>query len=202
MALTNQQYEFIMKGYEEAQTRSRHLMNARREEVYRRIPEYRELESSSGSISVACGRRMLDGDTLAMQELHASLEELSRRKHKLLVSAGFPENYLEPVYSCPDCCDTGYLKSDESSGGLEKCHCFRQKEISLLYEQSNIQEMLEKENFSTLSLIIMRRRPHQIPGSSTNQSGFCTKLQTRLSKFIFLWYSRYRKELPVRVYRQ
>ena len=32
-----------------------------------------------------------------------------------------------------------------------KCHCFRQAEISLLYEQSNISQLLEKENFSTLS---------------------------------------------------
>lgn len=141
-----------MKGYEEVRNHNRHLMSKRREEVYRRIPEYRELESSSGSLSIACVKKVLDGDEFALKELHASLEELGRQKKQLLVSAGFPENYLEPVYSCPDCKDTGYLNPGEASfGGLEKCHCFRQKEISLLYEQSNIQQMLDKENFSTLS---------------------------------------------------
>ena len=51
---------------------------------------------------------------------------------------------MEPVYDCPDCKDTGYIDG-------RKCHCFRQAEISLLYEQSNISRILEKENFSTLS---------------------------------------------------
>ena len=47
-------------------------------------------------------------------------------------------------YTCPDCKDTGYV-------GQKKCHCFRQKEIELLYSSSRLQSVLEKENFSTLS---------------------------------------------------
>ena len=61
-----------------------------------------------------------------------------------MTAAGFPADYLEPIYDCKDCKDTGYVDG-------HKCHCFRQAEISLLYEQSNISRMLEKENFSTLS---------------------------------------------------
>ena len=33
----------------------------------------------------------------------------------------------------------------------QKCHCFRQREIDLLYAQSNIREVLERENFSHFS---------------------------------------------------
>ena len=65
-------------------------------------------------------------------------------KQELLTGAGFPEEYLSPVYDCPDCKDTGYI-------GSEKCHCFKQAIIDLLYEQSGIRSMLEKENFSSLS---------------------------------------------------
>ena len=53
-------------------------------------------------------------------------------------------NFLDPVFCCPDCQDTGYI-------GREKCHCFRQAEISLLYEQSGIQDLLKQNNFSLLS---------------------------------------------------
>ena len=63
---------------------------------------------------------------------------------RLLLSSGLPVDYLNPVYDCPECKDTGYV-------GGKKCHCFRQAEISLLYEQSNLSDILEKENFSTLS---------------------------------------------------
>ena len=47
-------------------------------------------------------------------------------------------------YQCSDCKDTGYI-------GNEKCHCFKKQIITLLYQQSNIQEMLKENNFSTLS---------------------------------------------------
>ena len=32
------------------------------------------------------------------------------------------------------------------------CHCFKQQAIDLIYTQSNIKDILTKENFSTLSL--------------------------------------------------
>lgn len=65
-------------------------------------------------------------------------------KASLLESAGLSPDYLEKVYDCPDCQDTGYI-------GNEKCHCFKQAVIDLLYEQSGLNEMLKTENFEMLS---------------------------------------------------
>lgn len=144
MALTNQQYASIHKKYEQAQIRNRHLWEERRDAVYERIPEYQQLEESVGGVCVRQARRLLDGDEQAMKELHSTLADMALRKQKLLNSAGFAGDYLDPIYDCPDCQDTGYING-------EKCHCLRQQELNLLYEQSNIQEMIEKENFSSLS---------------------------------------------------
>ena len=58
--------------------------------------------------------------------------------------SGYPADYLEMHYHCPDCQDTGYI-------GQEKCHCFRQAVIDLLYTQSNIRDILEEENFDHFS---------------------------------------------------
>lgn len=149
MALSNTQYESIIKGYEQTRERNRRLMEERREKVYNLLPEYRELELSVSSISVSHARLMLDGDENALENLRFSLSEIAGKKQKLLISAGFPSDYLEPIYTCPSCQDTGYITTPD--GLKEKCYCFRQQEISYLYEQSNIQEMIAKENFSTLS---------------------------------------------------
>ena len=46
-----------------------------------------------------------------MEDLRDSLAELSGRKAQLLEDAGFAPDYLEPVYECPDCQDTGYIGS-------------------------------------------------------------------------------------------
>lgn len=149
MALSNSQYETIIKGYERTRDANRLLVEARREEVYGTVPGYRELAESVSSLSVACARRMLEGDGDAPSRLHQELGEISARLGELLSRHGFPEDYLEPVYGCPLCKDTGYTATPE--GLKEKCRCFRQQEISALYAQSNIQDMVAKENFSTLS---------------------------------------------------
>ena len=47
-------------------------------------------------------------------------------------------------YQCPDCKDTGYI-------GTEKCHCFRQAIVDLVYAQSNVREAVKRENFQSFS---------------------------------------------------
>lgn len=149
MALSNQQYESIMRGYEQTRDNNRHVQDERREEVYRRIPKFRLLEMEVGSISVSKAKCLLDGDEHALTALHDAIEQISRQKKELLTAGGFPTDYLDPIYTCPDCQDTGYINSEDFT--KEKCHCLRQQELSILYEQSNIQELLSRENFSTLS---------------------------------------------------
>lgn len=144
MSLTNTQYDHILHQYEEKQAKSRREVEQKLVYVYEHIPGYRELVESVASISVAQGKKLLFGDDEALEDLKDSLAELSGRKAALLKEFGLPENYLEPVYECADCHDTGYV-------GGEKCHCFKQAMITLLYEQSNIQEMLRTENFNALS---------------------------------------------------
>ena len=149
MALNNLQYESIIREYELTQNRNRRLLQQREEEVFRAIPEYRNLTESTGSYARACTEQLLNGDDTAVAQLRKQLSDISAAKERLLVTHGFPMDYLAPVYDCPLCQDTGYLA--EENAGRKKCRCFVQKEISLLYEQSNIRQMIEKENFSTLS---------------------------------------------------
>ena len=144
MALTNSQYDMILREYEAKQNRNRHLLEERTAYVYEHVEGYREIEESISSVSVEQGKKLLAGDDTALTELKSILADFSSMKKQLLSSAGLPDNYLEPVYDCPDCKDTGYL-------GIKKCHCFKNREITLLYEQSGIREMLENENFSALS---------------------------------------------------
>ncbi len=149
MSLSNAQYESIISGYEHTRDRNRRILEERRNTAYGKCPGLRELDASVGRLSVEQTRLLLDGDASALSHLHGSLEEIARHRSRLLADAGFPEDYLEPVYDCPDCRDTGYLRTAE--GLQEKCHCFRRQEIALLYEQSHIRDMVSRENFSTLS---------------------------------------------------
>lgn len=144
MSLTNSQYDTILRDYENRQLHNRHELERKKAYVYDHVPGYRDLEDAVAAISVAQGKKYLEGDENAMEDLRDLIAELSGKKTQLLLDAGLPENYLEPLYTCQDCKDTGYIDG-------EKCHCFKQAIITLLYEQSNIREMLQNENFQTLS---------------------------------------------------
>lgn len=144
MPLTNTQYDIILRDYENRQLKNRHELERKTSYVYDHVPGYRELDDSVATISVLNGKKYLEGDETAMEDLKNQLAEISGRKTQLLIDAGLSENYLKPAYTCSDCKDTGYIDG-------QKCHCFRQAMITLLYEQSNIREMLQSENFDTLS---------------------------------------------------
>ena len=94
MSLTNAQYNSIMKDYEQTRDRNRHLTEQRRREVYTKLPEYGRLDESVGELSVAQAKLLLNGDDEALTRLRLSLKDISRRKKELLVSAGYPVDYL------------------------------------------------------------------------------------------------------------
>ena len=100
MSLTNAQYNSIMKGYEQTRDRNRHLAEQRHREIYTKLPEYGRLDESVGELSVAQAKLLLNGDDEALTRLRSSLKEISRQKRELLTSAGYPADYLEPVYDC------------------------------------------------------------------------------------------------------
>lgn len=145
MGLTNSQYDAIMRTYEQRQLHNKDVLFARYEEIYRRIPALKEIDDSISSLGVAQARRLLGGDETAVSHFREELDRLTAKKTALLISGGYPANYLEPVCQCADCQDTGYI-------GNKKCHCFQKAIIELLYTQSNLKEILEKENFDTFSL--------------------------------------------------
>jgi len=145
MPLTNTQYDQIMRGYQDRQLKRQRLIDTRREEIAAVIPEITKLDADIASLSVKRARQLLDGDASALEDLHEQIQTLSLQKQQLLQAHGYPADYFQPPYTCPDCQDTGYI-------GHERCHCLKQAAIDLVYTQSNLQGILEQENFSSFSL--------------------------------------------------
>lgn len=144
MALSNSQYQAIMRIYNERQYEDKHGQDVRRAEVYECVPQVKEIEDEIASCAVDCARRLLDGDASARQEMRAQVERLRRHKIELMREHGYEPDYMEMRYHCPDCQDTGYAQG-------KKCHCFLKEQTRLLYAQSNIEDVLGRENFSTFS---------------------------------------------------
>ena len=59
MALSNSQYNAVMRGYEERQRLQRRAMEARVWEVYSKIPQIQELDRQLSTRAADCARRVL-----------------------------------------------------------------------------------------------------------------------------------------------
>ncbi len=140
MALTNWQYNAIQREYDSRKLNNKHIMKKRQEKAYSQIPALRQIEDELIDQSMEAARLALKGDSSAIDVLRKKNMELTNCKLDLLVSNGFPTDYLDPIYTCSLCKDTGYV-------GQEKCQCFKQATVDLLYSQSTIQDIIKEENF-------------------------------------------------------
>ena len=144
MALSNSQYDAIMREYGRQQIENHHKLEERRQEIYARLPVVRQLEAEIAERSVACAKKLLEGDKSVLDRLKEDLKDLREQKSLIIRAAGYPDDYLELHYRCPDCRDTGLIDG-------RKCHCFLQAQMKLLHAQSNLEDVLERENFKALS---------------------------------------------------
>ena len=145
MQLLNEQFNFIYSGYNETQLKNNRLLQMRKREVLARIPEFAELDQIIAELSVNMTKAAFDGTTVDTERLKKEIQAITRKKESLHIGNGYTADYLHPIHSCEDCHDTGYI-------GNEKCHCFKKKIVEYLYQQSNLQEILQTENFSHFSV--------------------------------------------------
>ena len=144
MALNNSQYDTIIRSYEQKQLHNRNILDKRYETAYAKLPELKKIHQAISELSVKQARKLLEGEDNALAELRAQIKALSKQGKDLLTCGGFPADYLEPVYDCVDCKDTGYIDN-------KKCHCFQKAVIDMLYTQSNLKHILQEENFDTFT---------------------------------------------------
>ncbi len=144
MSLTKTQYDELMRDYAKKQFRNEEIARKRQEEVYLHVPELEELDATVSKIVSSGLKGMRSGDENASEETKQKLREIAAKRKRLIADAGYPDDYLEPPYTCKDCKDTGYI-------GNKKCHCFLQSAIKIIYAQSHLEGILDQENFDHFS---------------------------------------------------
>ena len=145
MSLKNYQYNKILRDYDMKQFKSRHELEERKAALYKQIPELKAIDDAMVSNSIQSAKQAILGDDTALERAKSENIDLTMKKTELLVEHGYSSDYLSPHYECEDCKDTGYI-------GKEKCHCFKQAIVDLVYSQSNIKAVLNEENFSSYRL--------------------------------------------------
>ena len=144
MNLSSAHYDSIMREYDNQRLENIHALNARTQQVYDRFPEIQQIDAQISDLAESFAASFTKDNLMTFEEYRRKLSDLRMEKEALMKCYHISPETLQIQYRCPDCQDTGYIEN-------EKCHCFRQKIIDEMYQQSNLREILKAENFSTLS---------------------------------------------------
>ena len=115
------------------------------EQIYNEIPEIKEIDIAIADIGISEAKRRILGETKKTEEYNDIIKELSQEKKDRLKEKGYPEDYLEPIYDCPDCKDWGDING-------EVCKCVKNIKIKEFYKRSKLENILKNENFDNFNL--------------------------------------------------
>lgn len=138
-------FDQITRIYDQRRIDNRHEMERRTAEIYSAIPEFKNLDTSISDIAASQISRIVSGDKDAISNTQKQLRIVENSKKELLLKYGYKSDYLDPLYTCSDCKDTGYI-------GNHRCHCFKKEFLNILYKNSNLNNIVKFENFDCFNI--------------------------------------------------
>lgn len=94
MALTNTQYDTIIREYNKKQLQNRRDQEARIALAEKELPELSQINGEIASLSMKCARRLLEGEAASIDDLKTEIAAYGIHRKALLKNAGFPEDFL------------------------------------------------------------------------------------------------------------
>lgn len=145
MALTAEQFHEIQEILSERRFRAEKEALEKQREVLEKVSGYADLDEKLRTLSISAIEKAQEGDAEAIRALRPAIRKIREEKRVLLEKAGFSPEDLEAHYSCTLCRDSGIFEG-------KKCRCFLKLQGEILYKQSKMGEILERENFSRFQL--------------------------------------------------
>ena len=137
-----------LKVLEQRRVRADIEQAAHMDEIYQKLPQVIDVRKELALTSVRLTKLILSKETdisHGLEKLKESNLNLQKMEKELLISGGYPADYLEVHPVCSKCRDTGYV-------GKERCSC-----LSKLMRQINIEAIngvsaLKLSDFSSFDL--------------------------------------------------
>lgn len=141
-------------------------LEARRAEVYAKVPRVRQIDRQLSSTAAAVLRAALEsgGDPeQAVARIRESNLALQAERAALLSQNGFAADYLADRPACPECGDSGYV-------GSALCGCMKERCARLLKEELSAVLPIGDQNFSKFRFDYYSARPDARLGVSPREN--------------------------------
>ena len=121
------------------------LAEMRRKQLVNKMPELLEIENTIRNAALEVIRGLGSGKAVNVESLAEKNLNAQKQKQDLLKNNGYPEDYLEPQYTCKLCNDSGIF-----NGKLCSCHIELLKKISM--SEYSCSSILAVSTFDTFDL--------------------------------------------------
>ena len=114
----------IFNEYEQIRNKNEKTHESRKYKIYEEIPRIRAIDEEISKCSISISRVVLmktDGSKNDVQKLRKKINALNQEKAFLLTEHNYPADYLNMIYECEVCKDTGLLPTGEH------CRCYSEK---------------------------------------------------------------------------
>lgn len=157
------EYDQLQQANYQEELRRRQVVGARAPQILSMLDERQRLISDSiRSIIERQMGKQPKGPVIAPEELPDRMALVNQRIEALLGQNGFPADYLDPIYRCKACRDTGYTGEPVR----EMCSCLRGRLFQRLYGEIGLNEAAE-QSFECFDLNVF---PEELlPGRTYSQ---------------------------------
>ncbi|MBQ2988124.1 MAG: ATP-binding protein [Clostridia bacterium] len=148
MAYNAENYKRIAAQFKDKNIRAQQAAEARKAELHEKFPQIAEIDRALSTTGLRIMREALNGrEGLAdrIRRLEEGNTMLLEARAELLRAGGYPADYSDVHYECPDCMDTGFVNG-------KMCKCLRTALNYAGYESSGVLKLIEKQNFETFEL--------------------------------------------------
>ena len=140
---------------------SRQEDRRRHDVAYARVPALRTLDQQIAALAAQAADAAL-GHGPSIAQLQRESLELQAQRADLLAANGWPIDWLDGAWDCPECRDSGYVHG-------RMCACLKK-----LYDQAQTADLsallkLGSESFSTFNLSLYESKPDPVTGVSPRQ---------------------------------
>lgn len=157
----------LQSDYEQRRMNNMQEERRRLDAAIRKCPEINMWLDERQNL-IFSGMRGILGGTAVAEDIPARMQVINDRIALLLKENGFPEDWLDPVYQCRECRDTGYVGEPVR----EMCQCMRRAFYRRLYREVGLNEQSE-QSFQTFDLSVFPEK--EIVLEERDEAGTVTK---------------------------
>ena len=143
----------VFKEYENKRDIQKRLQESRIQEVYRKVPSIKKIDDDIFKMGLEMSKHIIGnpkGYEKSVKQAQENIEKLKMKKAFMLTESNINLDYMDLKYECDRCEDAGFLDNGE------KCICLKQRLVSKAYSMSNLEHVLERENFRNFDINVFK----------------------------------------------